>query len=1070
MSYPFQFWKTLFIFLIAGCLLAVAGGWAAAQKYPSGASPAVPSGTDRIPLVQARDNLAPRRVWQHFYDLTQVPRPSHHEERATAFVAGFGRNLGLETIVDAAGNVIIRKPATAGLENRPGVILQAHLDMVPQKTADKGHDFLTDPIEAFVADGWVHADGTTLGADDGIGVALIMALLEDSDLVHPMLEAVFTTNEEDGFSGINALADNVLQGQYFINVDNEVEGQFLISSAGGVILDVAATYVEEPPPADMAGAQLTIDGLRGGHSGLDIDKGRGSAHQLVARLLWNAPAELGLRLAALQGGDTSNAIPRRAQALVALPREQLPALQDWVQGVASTVQHELAATEPGLTLTVTPVSTPLRVMPVSDQRRLMAAVYAAPQGLLRMSDAVPDLVETSGNLGVLQLHDGRLEAVIYVRSALNSTRDDAAARFAAVFELAGARVTLGEAFPSWPPRPDSPLLALMQATYSEVFGTQPRIDAIHAGLETSGMGLKYPHLDMISIGPTIVDVHSPEERLEISGVARVYQLLVETLRRIPAAEANQSGWIGGHDAMAADLPARAARLVALNMSPSRLREGLAEWETAVLAKLIEAATWIDGAYWQQVDPEGRQLLQQVSRQNDSDARAMATMLDANYGRWDRFRDFEPFVGNQPRPPGGHVYPPDLTRAELDAFISANPDQRAALLSPYTVVRRDGERLVAVPYHEAYADYILPVARLLDEAAKLSQNHSLTRYLKLQAEALRTDDYFAADMAWLDLDAAIDLSIGPHETYDDQLAGVKAFYKANVQIVDRLRGAALEKYKTAAPQLQRRLPVAPEFRPDQTGTMMPLLLVDDVRRSGQARALMTSVAYSLPNDPRVWKAKGSKKVMMGNYLNARRQTILEPLAQAVLAPAVAEKMNAEAYFTWVLMHEITHTLGPRASLVNGQEQTIREALGQYYSPIEEGKADIGGLYNLPYLMEQGVVAGSLEAHYVGYLAEALRSIRFGLASAYGMIRLSCWNILEDQGALRFHPEQKRFELDVAAMTSAVGTILQTLLNIEGHGDVQAAAAFVEAHARLRPNLAGLLDAAASSVPVEFVAVY
>lgn len=538
MHHPFHIWKTLFIFMAAGCLLVVAGGWAAAQKYPSGASTVAPSVTDRIPLQQAVDNLEPRRVWRHFYDLTQIPRPSHHEEQATAFVAGFGRGLGLETIVDAAGNVIVRKPATAGLENRPGVILQAHLDMVPQKTADKAHDFLTDPIDAYVADGWVHADGTTLGADDGIGVALIMALLEDNDLVHPPLEAVFTTNEEDGFSGVNALAADVLQGRYFINVDNEVEGQFLISSAGGIILDVEFTYAEEPPPAGMAGAQLTIEGLRGGHSGVDIGKGRGSAHQLMARLLWNAPAELGLRLAALRGGDTSNAIPRATQALVVLPTDQVAALSAWVQDFASTVQHELAATEPGLTVAVTPVTTPPQVMPASDQRRLISAVYAAPQGVLRMSDAVPGLVETSGNLGVLHVQEGRMNGVIYVRSALNSGRDDAAARFTSVFELAGARVTWREAFASWPPRPDSPLLTLMKAVYTDVFGAEPQVDAVHAGLETSVVGLKYPHLDMISIGPTIVDVHSPDERLEISGVARVYQFLVETLRRVPAADAD----------------------------------------------------------------------------------------------------------------------------------------------------------------------------------------------------------------------------------------------------------------------------------------------------------------------------------------------------------------------------------------------------------------------------------------------------------------------------------------------------------------------------------------------------
>lgn len=490
---------------------------------------ATPTAEERIPLADALDTLEPVAFWQHFYDLTQVPRPSHHEEQATAFAAAFGESLALETLVDDAGNVIIRKPASPGLEDRPGVILQAHLDMVPQKTADSMHDFLTDPIDAYIEDGWVHADRTTLGADDGSGVALIMTILADDTLAHPPLEALFTTNEEDGFGGVNALATDVLQGHYYINIDNEVEGQFLISSAGGVYSNVGASYDEEAMPDDMTGLQITLDGLRGGHSGADIDKGRGSAHQLMARLLWNAPAEFGVRVASLTGGAQANAIPRSATVIAAVPSDQADAFTAYVEEFAATVQHELAATEPNLTVTVAPADLPAQVMAADAQRALIGAVYGAPQGIIRMSDSVPGLVETSGNIGVLNIADGKLDATIYVRSAVDSARDDAAARFASVFELGGATVTTHDAYGSWPPNPDSALLATMKAVYEDGFDAEPVVAAIHAGLETSVVGVKYPGLDMISIGPTILDVHSPDERMEVATVQKVYDLLVATL-------------------------------------------------------------------------------------------------------------------------------------------------------------------------------------------------------------------------------------------------------------------------------------------------------------------------------------------------------------------------------------------------------------------------------------------------------------------------------------------------------------------------------------------------------------
>jgi len=521
---------------------------------------------------------------------------------------------------------------------------------------------------------------------------------------------------------------------------------------------------------------------------------------------------------------------------------------------------------------------------------------------------------------------------------------------------------------------------------------------------------------------------------------------------------------------AGDIIARAAKLKPLDMSQSELLTGLADWELAVLDKMYQAARVMDAVYWQQVDPLDEQLFRSLAGATDPTEAAAHLLLDANYGRWDRFDEFAPFLGDEPRPAGGYVYPPDLTKQELDAYIVAHPDEKDGLLSPYTVVQRDGDRLEAVPFHEAYAEFVLPAANLLDEAAALSQNESLAAYLKLEAEALRTDEYFDANMAWLDLDSNLDISIGPHEVYDDQLTGQKAFYKANVLIVDRPASEQLSSLMDAVPALQANLPVPAEYRPDQTGTMTPLEIADDVYRAGQVRAIMEGVAFSLPNDPKVWEAKGAKKVMMGNYLDARRTQVLTPLANAILAEKAAQQLDAQTYFNWVLLHEVSHTLGPRTVEQNGQEITVSQALGEYYSPIEEGKADITGLYAVPYLLEEGILTGTLESHYIGYLSEALRSIRFGFGSSYGMIRSSAWNFFVEKGALTYDPATHKFSLDVEKMTQAAEELAASLLIIEGEGDPAAAKAFLDKNMYVAPELQALLDQADAKVPVEFVPIY
>ena len=487
-----------------------------------------------------REDLRPPAVWEHFYQLTRIPRPSHHEEQISAFLAKFGRDLGLDTEVDEVGDVLIRKPASAGMEDRSGVILQAHMDMVPEKAPDKVHDFETDPITAYVEEGWLRADGTTLGADDGIGVALIMTLLKDETIAHGPLEALFTVNEEDGFTGADAVQPGVLQGSLLINVDSEEEGTFTIGSAGGADVDVTGGYAVEPTPAGLTGMRIQITGLQGGHSGIDINRGRGNAIKLLARLLWSAQQEIGLRVASIEGGKGYNAIPREAAAVVAVPETEVSRLAENVEAFAATLKQELARTEPDLQIAVKTATIPDRVMTPDAQRRIVSALYGIPNGVMRMSDSVPGLVETSTNLGAVSAANGEFSAGFLVRSAVNSARDDVQQMATSVFELAGFAAVRKDAFTGWKPNPDSALLALMQSVYRDLWGHDAAVEAVHAGLETSEFGATYPGLDMISVGPTIEHPHSPDERLEIASVGKVYDLLVATLQRIPARCVNAS--------------------------------------------------------------------------------------------------------------------------------------------------------------------------------------------------------------------------------------------------------------------------------------------------------------------------------------------------------------------------------------------------------------------------------------------------------------------------------------------------------------------------------------------------
>jgi len=488
--------------------------------------------TTTVPLKDAVATMDPQDVWQNFYQLTQIPRPSHHEEQVRDFLAQFGQDLGLETIVDDVGNVLIRKPASPGMENRHGVILQAHMDMVAQPL-DGTHDFLTESIDAYVEGDWVKANGTTLGADDGSGVAIAMAVLQSKTLALGPIEALFTVNEEDGMDGALGLQPGLLQGDTLINLDSEDEGVFTIGSAGGAYVDVDGSYTEVATPAATAAYTVTVSGLQGGHSGVHIDKGRGHATKLLVRLLSPAAAQYGVRLAQIEGGTAANAIPTSASALVVVPVDQVDAFLPYVQQYEGIVQSELAAVEPDLKVEATPAGLPAKVMDETVQRMLIDVLYGTPQGVIRMSDAVPGLVETSTNMGIVNAADGKVTVTYYPRSSVDTELDDINQMIASVWDLAGVPVTISGRFSGWDPNPNSPILLLMQDVYKGMYGKAPDVTAVHAGLECGTIVSKYPGMDAISIGPTLQNVHTSNERMLAASVKKLNDFLLETLKQIP---------------------------------------------------------------------------------------------------------------------------------------------------------------------------------------------------------------------------------------------------------------------------------------------------------------------------------------------------------------------------------------------------------------------------------------------------------------------------------------------------------------------------------------------------------
>ena len=477
--------------------------------------------------------LAPQNVWKHFYSLTRIPRPSGHTEEVAKFLVNFGKELGLESFTDEVGNVIIRKPATPGMENRKGVVLQAHMDMVPQKNNDTVHDFEKDPIETYVDGDWVKARGTTLGADNGLGVAALMAVLEAKDLRHGPVEALITKDEETGMYGAFGLKPGTLKGEILLNLDTEEEGELYIGCAGGLDISATMEYKEEAAPKDFVARSITLKGLCGGHSGMEINAGRGNANKILGRVVHDLLTEFDCQLASFEGGNMRNAIPREAHALLVFDASDLEGLDAYIADYEKDLNDEFAPIESGISLKIEETDMPANVVPVEIQDNLIDALMACQNGVMRMIPTIPDTVETSSNLAIVTIGGGKASFHILARSSSDTMKDYLADCLTACFSMAGMKVELSGAYSGWQPNVNSPILHAMKLSYKQQFGTEPAVKVIHAGLECGIIGANCPGLDMISFGPTLRSPHSPDERAYIPSVQRFYDFLTATLAQVP---------------------------------------------------------------------------------------------------------------------------------------------------------------------------------------------------------------------------------------------------------------------------------------------------------------------------------------------------------------------------------------------------------------------------------------------------------------------------------------------------------------------------------------------------------
>jgi dipeptidase D len=484
-------------------------------------------------MSQKIRNLEPKPLWNNFADLNAVPRPSKKEDRVIDFIKNFGNKLGLETFEDEIRNVIIRKPATPGMENRKPIVLQGHLDMVCQKNNDTDFDFDTQGIDMYVDGDWVRARGTTLGADNGLGVAMMMAILESKDIKHPAIDALFTIDEETGMTGALNLKGGILKGEILLNMDTEEDDEIGIGCAGGIDVTANRSYNEEETPEGSVGYTITVKGLNGGHSGMDIHKGLGNANKIMNRLLFNGFENFGLQIAEISGGSLRNAIPRESTAKVIVASMYDEAFVFDMQEIISDIQAEFKTMEPNLTIEITKSHLPKKVMDLGVQEGLIRGIYAAHNGVYRMSADIKDLVETSNNIARVIVKEGEITIQNLTRSSVESSKMDLANALRSAYELFGCEVTFAGSYPGWTPNVNSEILDLLVNIYEKQNGTKPNVAACHAGLECGILGTNYPGMDMISFGPTIHGAHSPDERASISSSKKFWKFVIEILENIP---------------------------------------------------------------------------------------------------------------------------------------------------------------------------------------------------------------------------------------------------------------------------------------------------------------------------------------------------------------------------------------------------------------------------------------------------------------------------------------------------------------------------------------------------------
>lgn len=484
-------------------------------------------------MSNAITNLDPKSVWENFYNICQIPHPSEHEEAIRAYFIEFGAKHNLETKVDKTGNILISKPATKGMENRQGVVLQGHMDMVPQKNSNKTHDFTKDPISTIIDGEWVRADGTTLGADNGLGLAASLAVLQSTTIEHGPLEVLITSNEETGMDGAFGLESGWLKGDILLNLDSEDEGELYVGCAGGEDATITFQFEKEAVPAGYKAFKISLTGLKGGHSGVDIHLQRGNANKLMNRFFNLVALDTDLRISSIDGGSLRNAIPRESFAIVAVPEAKIATLKESVINYYGAISEEFKTVEPEMQMKIEPADAPAFVIDKSTQKNMIAAIYACPNGVVRMSDDMKGLVETSNNLAMVKFNDNKIEICSLMRSSVDSAKFDLQQMIKSVFELGGANVAFEGAYPGWKPNMDSKILQTMLDLYKKMYGVTPEIRAIHAGLECGLLSGAYPHWDMISFGPTIRFPHSPDEKINIASVVKFWDFLVETLKNIP---------------------------------------------------------------------------------------------------------------------------------------------------------------------------------------------------------------------------------------------------------------------------------------------------------------------------------------------------------------------------------------------------------------------------------------------------------------------------------------------------------------------------------------------------------